>query len=244
MIDKSRLKDLLATTEYGRLEKTLICMATEPYFAHKVKDIKALATSSGIRPASKWNFSSILGASRGLAVRTDNGWELTTDGIRVVADIVGPSAAKSIPKIASSLRQHLPSICNPDTKAFLEESIECFENGQLRAAVVLSWVGAISVLHKYIVASNLSEYNTEASRRDSKWKVAKNSDDLGRMKEFDFLNILEALSIIGKNVKQELEVCLRLRNSCGHPNSLQIGEARVSAHIEILLLNIFSKFSA
>ncbi len=244
MIDRSRLKDLLAATEYGRLEKALICMAVEPDIAHEVKDIKALATSSGLRAASKWNFSSILGASKGLAVRTDSGWELTTDGRRVITDIVGPSAASSIPKIASSLRQHLPYISNPDTKSFLEESIECFESGQLRAAVVLSWVGAISVLHKYVVASKLSDFNAEASRRDAKWKIAKNSDDLGKMKEFDFLNILESLSIIGKNVKQELETCLRLRNSCGHPNSLKIGESRVSAHIEILLLNVFSKFSA
>ena len=244
MIDQSRLKDLLAVAEYGRLEKVLICMAVEPDSAHKVKDLKVLATSSGLRAASKWNFSSILSASKGLAVRTDNGWELTTEGRRVITDIVGPSAASSIPRIASSLRQHLPNISNPDTKSFLEESIECFESGQLRAAVVLSWVGAVSVLHKHVIDSKLKEFNTEASRRDAKWKAAKSSYDLGKMKEFDFLNVLESLSVIGKNVKQELEACLRLRNSCGHPNSLKIGESRVSAHIEILLLNVFSKFSA
>jgi hypothetical protein len=62
------------------------------------------------------------------------------------------------------------------------------------------------------------------------------------MKEHEFLQILNAISAIGKSVKDELEGCLKLRNGCGHPNSLQIGEARVSAHIETLMLNVFSVF--
>jgi len=37
------------------------------------------------------------------------------------------------------------------------------------------------------------------------------------MKEYDFLQILEAVSGISKDVKVELEACLKLRNSCGHP---------------------------
>jgi hypothetical protein len=41
--------------------------------------------------------------------------------------------------------------------------------------------------------------------------------------ETTFLQIAESISMLGKNVKQELEGCLRLRNSCGHPNSLKIG---------------------
>jgi hypothetical protein len=62
------------------------------------------------------------------------------------------------------------------------------------------------------------------------------------MKEADFLNVIEGLSIIGKNVKQELEQCLKLRNACGHPNSLKFGLRRVASHIEVLILNVFSKF--
>ena len=64
------------------------------------------------------------------------------------------------------------------------------------------------------------------------------------MKEANFLNVIEHLSIIGKNVKQELETCLKLRNSCGHPNTLKIGDSRVASHMEILVLNVFSVFSS
>jgi len=98
------------------------------------------------------------------------------------------------------------------------------------------------MMHKYVVDNRLSDFNDEATRRNSKWKPAKNADDLGKMKENDFLLILESLSEIGKNVKQELETCLKLRNSCGHPNSLKVSESRVAAHIEILVLNVFSRF--
>jgi hypothetical protein len=51
------------------------------------------------------------------------------------------------------------------------------------------------------------------------------------MKEHDFLQVLEALSILGKNVKNELGDCLKLRNGCGNPNS-RIAESRCAAHIE------------
>lgn len=63
------------------------------------------------------------------------------------------------------------------------------------------------------------------------------------MKESIFLDILESISVIGNDVKKELKKCLDLRNSCGHPNSLVIGENRVAAHVEILILNVFSKFA-
>jgi hypothetical protein len=47
---------------------------------------------------------------------------------------------------------------------------------------------------------------------------------------------------MGKNTKDELEACLKLRNTCGHPNSHRIGEHRVTSHVETLILNVFSNF--
>lgn len=62
------------------------------------------------------------------------------------------------------------------------------------------------------------------------------------MKEYNFLQILCAISVFGKSVKDELEACLKIRNGCGHPNSLKVGESRVASHIESLMLNVFSKY--
>jgi hypothetical protein len=104
-------------------------------------------------------------------------------------------------------------------------------------------VGAVAVLYDYVVANALSGFNAEAKRRDGRWRDAKNSDDLARMKEYDFLQVLESTSALGKSVKAELEGCLKLRNGCGHPSSLAIGEHRVNAHLETLVLNVFAKFT-
>jgi hypothetical protein len=101
----------------------------------------------------------------------------------------------------------------------------------------------MSVLYDYVVKRKLADFNAEAKRRDSKWRDARSADGLGRMKEHDFLDIIEAVGVIGKNVKQELQNnCLQLRNSCGHPNTFQVGEHRAAAHLETLIQNVFSKF--
>jgi hypothetical protein len=93
-----------------------------------------------------------------------------------------------------------------------------------------------------VVVNHLAAFNAEASKRDGRWKPARTTDDLSLMKEHDFLQVLHAISVLGKNVKQELEHRLKLRNGCGHPNSLQIAEHSVASHIEILALNVFAKF--
>lgn len=145
--------------------------------------------------------------------------------------------------ISRNLHKHISLVKDSNTVQLLEEAVVCFENKLYNAAVVLSWIGAISLLYDYVVQYHLTGFNDEVLRRDPKWRPAKTADDLARMKEYEFLNILEALSIIGKNVKQELQSSLKLRNACGHPNSLGISQNRVAAHLEILILNVFSKFT-
>ncbi|MGE0640855.1 MAG: hypothetical protein AB7G12_13800 [Thermoanaerobaculia bacterium] len=242
MIAAGRLKDLLASPDYSNLEKLLICMATEPLAPRQVKEVREMASSAGLRKVRNWNISNALSSAGELAVRTAAGWELTTQGMRRVAELVGPVAAIPAQKVAASLRAHLSKVSQPETKKFVEEAVLCFEARHYRAAVVLSWVGAVSVLQDFVLTKKLSEFNSEATRRDKKWRTATTRDDLSRIEESEFLLILSALSVIGRNVRQELEVCLQLRNACGHPNSLQLGEARVAAHVETLLLNVFAKY--
>lgn len=66
-----------------------------------------------------------------------------------------------------------------------------------------------------------------------------NEDGLARMGEADFLDRLVPIGVIGRNVKEELAKGLKLRNGCGHPNSLKIGPNMVASHLETLLLNVF-----
>ena len=246
MLPKESLKDLITQKALGNTDKLLLCLAVEPVAAKAVKDVRSLAVSNGLRAAKNWNISDMLGAVTELAVRTSGGWELTAKGGQYVATIAGPLMNSPMPKVASSLRSHLVKLTGPDTQRFVEEAIACFEARQHRAAIVLSWVGAVSVMYDHVILTHLAAFNAEAVSRTATskhpWQPAKTADDLARMKESEFLVVLERISVIGKSVKKELEQCLDRRNGCGHPNSLKVAEHVVASHIELLILNVFAKY--
>jgi hypothetical protein len=210
--------------------------------AKKTKDIIQLGLELGLSKIKTWPISSRLHGAKGKVILLPEGWELTSDGIDYVSNITGIQGLVPPSNIAMNLRKHLSNISNPDTKKFLEEAIISFEYNLYRSAIVLSWVGALSILYDWVISNKLVDFNTEMIRRNSNLKPIKVVDDFGRIKEKDFLEIISSISVIGKNVRQELEKCLTLRNSCGHPNSLKISQNVASAHIEILALNVFEKF--
>ncbi|HDR9803260.1 hypothetical protein KDX08_17160 [Burkholderia cenocepacia] len=242
MLEQDTIKELLARSDITPRDKILICLAHDPLRPHKVSEVKNFAIGIGLRAAKGWNISRYLSNAKTLAIRTSDGWELTATGKSFVADITGPLLPSVTALVVSGLRKQLPTIASEFTRAFVEESVKALEAKLYRSAIVLSWVGALSVLYDHIVTNHLTEFNAEAIRRDPKWKAARTPDDLTRLKEHDFLQILPAISVIGKNVKDELELCLKLRNGCGHPNSLIVGEHKASAHVETLIQNVFAKF--
>jgi len=241
MLPVDTMKDLLSQKLLAK-DKALICLASDPLGPRTIAEVSGLGYQSGWRQIKKKNLSSIYSRNPNYVVRLTNGWELTSEGKRYVAQLAGPLLESPVTVVASALRGHLSKISCADTQAFVEEAIYCFETRQHRAAVVLSWVGAISTLQNYVIANKLSQFNAEAIKRNPKWKFAKNVDDIGLMKEDTFLDILQTISVLGKNVKQELKKGLILRNGCGHPNSLKLAEHKVSAHIEDLVLNVFSVY--
>ncbi len=246
MLRPELLRDLLAG-DLKTQDRLLVLLAVNVVEAKSVLTIKTMARSAGWRGVDKVNVSRVLGRASKLAVRTAHGWELTSNGRKQVADLVGSGEGTVVATVAPGLRSHLAGIANADARAFAEEAVKCYEAHLYRAAVVLSWVGAVAVLYDHVLAKHLAAFNAEATRRqDPKrpWKTASNPDDLARMKEHDFLEILTAISVpgVGKNVKEELQKQLKLRNACGHPNSLRLGEHSVAAHIEVLIMNVFSKF--
>ena len=243
MLAEPALKSLLHRPGFTRLDKALLCLAVDVSTPKAAKQIKQIAQAAGLQQIKKWNISAILGGSKGLAIRTPAGWELSPDGKSYVARVAGRLVVGPAPTTAANLRRHLAGVSDPLIEAFAREAVTCHEMGLHRAAVVLAWVGAVSVLQEYVVQNKLPEFNAEARRRDKKWKAAKTRDDLGRMKEYDFLQVLESISVIGKSVKQELEKRLQLRNACGHPSSLKIADNTAAAHIEVLILNVFSQFT-
>lgn len=222
-------------------DKLLLILSTfdEPCQIAKLKD---KASHAGLRIPTTWNPSRTLGRSDGRAIRTPQGWEITDTGRQHLRELGVASANPVVVQVATDLRAEMKTISNKDTQAFAEEAIKCYEAGLYRSAIVMSWLAAVDVLHKEVHANHLKAFNAEAKRTNAKWKTAKTTDDIGRMNEAEFLERIAAISVIGKNVKTELKNCLDRRNGCGHPNSFQIGSHTVAAHIEVLIMNVFSKF--
>lgn len=239
MLKSDELKQWLHK-DLGKLDKVLLVLATqdEPVAIAKINE---LAEAAGFRAMKKWNVSATLGASKGKAIRT-SGWELTDAGRMHLRGLGVASVSPAAMQVAVDLRNHLSKVTDAQTRDFVEEAIKCHEAELYRSAIVMSWLGAMDVLQKYVHQNHLAAFNAEALRVNGKWKTAVSQDDIGKMGEGDFLDRIEALSIIGKNVKAQLKGCLDLRNGCGHPNSLKVSVNKSAAHIETLLQNVFEKF--
>jgi hypothetical protein len=244
MLKLDDAKRILHGPKLASRDQLLVLLAVKPVGPLPVQKIKERCVAAGLPRLAKMNLSDILGSASGSVARTPQGWELQESGVLRVREIAQVANVNLVVTHSShSLRGHADSVTDPLTKSFVMEAITCFEAHQYRAAVVFSWAGAVALLHGYVFSQKLAEFNAEATRRDSKWRVAKQQDDLGRMKEHDFLDVCEATGVVGKNVKQILQnECLMLRNACGHPNSASIAENSVAAHIEKLIKNVFSRF--
>ena len=209
--------------------------------AKRFLKIKSIAEAHGLREVRKWNISQILNAASDMVVRLPKGWEITEIGTCFLLE-QGLTSVSPARQYQNDLRKIAAVVTSGDTEAFLEECILALETGLLRSATILSWVGAISILYDEVLLNHLNNFNAELKKRYPKKKQIKSTDDLATLKEYEFLQIIQAVSIIGKNVKQELEQCLQLRNACAHPNSLNVGERKISSHLEILILNVYQKF--
>ena len=239
MLKSDELKNWLHK-DLDRLDKLLLVLATgEVPFS--VSQIVEIASNAGCREPKRWNVSAILGDSKGKAIRT-TGWELTDAGTFHLRTLGVSAISPAAMQVSVDLRKHLVKVTDGQTRDFVEEAIKCHEAGLYRSAIVMSWLGAMDILQKQIHQSHLAAFNAEAARVDAKWKVAVSQDDIGKMQEGSFLDRIVTLSIIGKNVKEQLKGCLDLRNGCGHPNTLKVSVNKSAAHIETLLQNVFEKF--
>ena len=241
MLNSTDLKTWLHK-DVSRLDQLLLILAALDRPA-SLADIREEAQKAGFRIPKKWNMSDTLGRSKGLAINTTSGWEIADAGMQHLRNLGVSDISPAAMSVAVDLRNHLANVQDDETKAFVSEAIQCHESGLYRSAVVMSWLGAVSILHKHVLANRLADFNTEASRVDSRWRTAATTDDLGKMNEDKFLDTIERLSIIGKNVKESLKECLKRRNGCGHPNSMKVSTNQSAAHIETLLLHVFERFS-
>lgn len=226
--------------DLGQREKLLLVLASLDS-PSQIRDIKERAIEAGFQLPRSWNPSNSLGRSKGMAIRTPKGWEITESGKQHLRNLGVSKISPAAIQVATDLREILSKINDSEIRSFLEEAIGCYEAQFFRSAIVMSWTGAVAVLHKYVHSNYLTQFNTEAKRVNPRWRDAINQDDLGNMREGEFLDRIAAISVISNDVKKELKNCLNRRNSCGHANSFRVSANTTAHHIEVLLLNVFER---
>jgi hypothetical protein len=214
--------------------------------------IREKAVAVGFRDIAKWNIAqSLLVAAKDQQVaQLAKGWKILEPGLKAIEEYYKPEAA-IIRETRHALKSHLDTIQDKQRRMFIEESIKAFDVGAFRAAIVLSWVGAVHILQEHIIAKHKAAFNAAGAARMAKAAVkgekynfaaVKSLKDFGVISEAELLQLCQDAGIIHKAEKQALGERLDLRNQSGHPNPMIFAEHVVASHIELLMLNVYSKY--
>jgi hypothetical protein len=206
----------------------------------------------GYRQVTQWNLSAILksAANDGYVAQLKEGWKLLAPGLKSLDTHYSPDAP-IVSETRHSLKDHVSKVANAERRAFIEEAIKCFDAKAYRAAIVLSWVGAVYILQEHIIAKQRSSFNAAGVARAAKtaasgtpfvFSPVKSLKDFGVIAEGDLLQVCQDAGMLHKAEKKMLQDRLDLRNQCGHPNPLEFAEHSVAFHIEQLMLNVYSKY--
>jgi hypothetical protein len=249
--DENLLIASLDLAKSGQRKPILLLLSQMPQ-PSSTTGIRARAIEIGFRAVIKWNVTDVLkSAARDKQVaQVSGGWKMLGPGLRAIDAYYTPEAA-IISEARHSLRSHLEKIADGQRRVFVEEAIKSFDVKAHRAAIVLSWVGAAHIIQEHIVSKHVSTFNAAGIARAAKasangknlnFTIVKSLKDFGVLGEADMLQICQDAGILHKAEKQVLQDRLDLRNQCGHPNPLTIAEHTVANHIELLMLNVYSKY--
>lgn len=144
----------------------------------------------------------------------------------------------------AALEKHAAKIKGIQTRSFVLEAIKCARNDTPRAAIIMSWCGAISTMQEFTFEKHLDAFNEDATKNGLLKTPAKTLADMRDIsKESQFLESLARISILDDASKRALKRCLDRRNDVGHPSEVKLADAAVADQLETLMLNVFERFS-
>ena len=157
-----------------------------------------------------------------------------------VSDIAKQSPAKAL----HSLRE-ATAAAPKDYRDYLDEAVDCYENGAYRGAALMVWAAAVE--HIYSTIENkpggfsLIEHANFARFGSSKnYKKITKKNDLLYINDGNFLLICEDAGVFNKNARKLLTDRLGTRNLCGHPTGYVMGREEAVVFIESLINNIIN----
>lgn len=240
MAADDRIFRIVSDQTLGRPSKVLAAISLLGGIA-RTSAIEAALKANGVRKIESWNVSQILKRAEGLAAPTESGWRLTSAGDEHLKREVPSLGSKNLSHAASSLRSHVDTLPHGALRDFVIEAVRCVEERLWRAAVVMSWIGAVRHMQDLVVANHLPAFNAALLKRWNKAKVITNVEGFSAMQEADFLQVCEDVGLLDKSSKKLLLQRLDLRNAAGHPNSVKLDEEQVAAHVTFLINNVYRR---
>jgi hypothetical protein len=183
------------------------------------------------------------GVKSGEFVKAPKGYKLQRHHRDELAKQVKGSPSKS--QSSTTLRLLEAKITAGKTRDFLKETIDCFEVGANRAAIVMCWILTIEHLIEHTMNHHLSAFNTVLSgNTDRRVKVTsiRGRDDFGDIPEGKLIEFWRSSGIISNDVRKILEEKLGVRNSSAHPSSVAIKTSKVIEFVDDLVENVVLKY--
>jgi hypothetical protein len=243
---RPQVSDLLNSPDISRRDKIVVLISAlgRP---SSIAELREEGRSNGLREIENWNVADYLGKLKGLATRVPDGWTLTTKGHARASELGANLQSPLVGQTAMALKRTIDLISDEVRKDFLTDTLRCLDASLNRPAVVYAWVGAVWILQSFVFLNHLSHFNNAGVARFNNgsklfFRPVKSIDDFGRIKEADFLQLLEDISLIGKSFHKQLKDRLDLRNGSGHPNTMVVDEHTTAAHIHFLVENVYRKF--
>lgn len=176
-------------------------------------------------------------------VKVDGGYKLQRHRREGISKRLG--AERVVVQTSAELRRLEERLSDGPKKAFLKETIDCFEAGANRATVVMCWLLTLDHLYELVITSFLSAFNAELAKvKDRRVKVSMIStkDDFSDIPEGKFIELLRATGVISNDVRKILDAKLGIRNTCAHPSGVTIKRSKVIDFVEDLIENVILKY--
>ncbi|MBL8548480.1 MAG: hypothetical protein JNJ73_00740 [Hyphomonadaceae bacterium] len=176
-------------------------------------------------------------------VKTADGYRLQRHYRETLSHKLG--AERVVAQTSVELRRLENSLPSGPKKSFLGETIDCFEAGANRAAIVMCWILTVDHLFDHVLNHHLTAFNAALAKNpDKRVRVVTKRDDLSELQESKFIELLRAASIISNDVRKILEEKLGTRNSSAHPSGVSIARSKAIDFIEDLVVNVLAKYAA
>lgn len=176
-------------------------------------------------------------------IKVDGGYKLQHHFRETLSRRLG--AERIVVQTSVELRKLETKLAIGAKKAFLKETIDCFEAGANRATIVMCWILIMDHLFELILTKHLLSFNAELSKvTDKRVKVSTivSRDDFGEIPEGKFIELLRASGVISNDVRKILDQKLGTRNSCAHPSGVAIKGSKVIDFVEDLVENVILKY--